>query len=73
MGVRFISLADDDTVVAIARNAERAAVEDESDELLGESEETEESEESEETTVETTAEVPVAGSTPEDADGTPAE
>ena len=24
MGVRFISLADDDTVVAIARNAERA-------------------------------------------------
>jgi DNA gyrase subunit A len=29
MGVRFISLADDDTVVAIARNAERAAVEDE--------------------------------------------
>ena len=29
MGVRFISLADDDTVVAIARNAERAAVEEE--------------------------------------------
>ena len=36
MGVRFISLADDDTVVAIARNAERAAVEDESDDPLGE-------------------------------------
>ena len=32
MGVRFISLADDDTVVAIARNAERAAVEEELDE-----------------------------------------
>ena len=32
MGVRFISLADDDTVVAIARNAERAAAEDELDE-----------------------------------------
>jgi DNA gyrase subunit A len=31
MGVRFISLADDDTVVAIARNAERAAAEDELD------------------------------------------
>ncbi|MGH8940957.1 MAG: DNA gyrase C-terminal beta-propeller domain-containing protein, partial [Actinomycetes bacterium] len=34
MGVRFISLADDDTVVAIARNAERAGaaeVEDEDD------------------------------------------
>jgi hypothetical protein len=26
MGVRFISLSDDDTVVAIARNAERAVV-----------------------------------------------
>jgi hypothetical protein len=33
MGVRFISLADDDTVVAIARNAERAAVEEELDEV----------------------------------------
>ncbi len=32
MGVRFISLAEDDTVVAIARNAERAAAEDELDE-----------------------------------------
>ena len=32
MGVRFISLADDDTVVAIARNAERAAVDEELDE-----------------------------------------
>ena len=32
MGVRFISLADDDTVVAIARNAERAAAEEELDE-----------------------------------------
>ncbi len=32
MGVRFISLADDDTVVAIARNAERAAVTEEMDE-----------------------------------------
>jgi DNA gyrase subunit A len=32
MGVRFISLADDDTVVAIARNAERAVAADE-DEL----------------------------------------
>ena len=32
MGVRFISLADDDTVVAIARNAERAVV-DEDDAL----------------------------------------
>jgi DNA gyrase subunit A len=32
MGVRFISLTDDDTVVAIARNAERAAVEEELDE-----------------------------------------
>jgi len=34
MGVRFISLAGDDTVVAIARNAERAVAveEDESDE-----------------------------------------
>jgi len=32
MGVRFISLADDDTVVAIARNAERAeAAEDSED------------------------------------------
>ena len=29
MGVRFISLTDDDTVVAIARNAERAVVADE--------------------------------------------
>ena len=29
MGVRFISLADDDTVVAIARNAERAVAADE--------------------------------------------
>jgi DNA gyrase subunit A len=28
LGVRFISLADDDTVVAIARNAERAGVAD---------------------------------------------
>jgi DNA gyrase subunit A len=28
MGVRFISLADDDTVVAIARNAERAVTAD---------------------------------------------
>jgi DNA gyrase subunit A len=28
MGVRFISLSDDDTVVAIARNAERAGVAD---------------------------------------------
>jgi hypothetical protein len=28
MGVRFISLADDDTVVAIARNAERAVAAD---------------------------------------------
>ncbi len=34
MGVRFISLADDDTVVAIARNAERAAAEDGLDEDL---------------------------------------
>ena len=33
MGVRFISLADDDTVVAIARNAERAVAEDELDEV----------------------------------------
>ena len=32
MGVRFISLADDDTVVAIARNAERAVADDELDE-----------------------------------------
>jgi DNA gyrase subunit A len=70
MGVRFISLADDDTVVAIARNAERAAVEDESDEPLGESEE---SEESVGTAVETTAEVTGADSGPENADGTPAE
>ena len=36
MGVRFISLADDDTVVAIARNAERAAAEEELDEDPGE-------------------------------------
>jgi DNA gyrase subunit A len=35
MGVRFISLDDDDTVVAIARNAERAVVEAD-DELAGE-------------------------------------
>jgi hypothetical protein len=70
MGVRFISLADDDTVVAIARNAERAAVEDESDDPLGESEE---SEESVGTAVETTAEVTGADSGPENADGTPAE
>jgi len=70
MGVRFISLADDDTVVAIARNAERAAVEDESDDPLGESGE---SEESVETAVETTAEVTGADSGPENADGTPAE
>ncbi|MBA2768228.1 MAG: DNA gyrase subunit A, partial [Sporichthyaceae bacterium] len=36
MGVRFISLADDDTVVAIARNAERAvaADDDELDEVV---------------------------------------
>jgi DNA gyrase subunit A len=67
MGVRFISLADDDTVVAIARNAERAAAEDESDEL------SDESGESVETTVETTAEVPAADSGPENTDGTPAE
>src|SRR6476620_8703286 len=67
MGVRFISLADDDTVVAIARNAERAAVEDESDDPLGESEE---SEESVETAVEPTAEVSGADSGPENADGT---
>ena len=33
MGVRFISLADDDTVVAIARNAERAVADDELDEV----------------------------------------
>ena len=32
MGERVISLADDDTVVAIARNAERAAAEDGLDE-----------------------------------------
>ena len=36
MGVRFISLADDDTVVAIARNAEREAAEEELDEALAE-------------------------------------
>jgi DNA gyrase subunit A len=71
MGVRFISLADDDTVVAIARNAERAAVEDESDELLGESEESAES--AAETMVETTADTPASDAGPETADGTPAE
>jgi len=31
MGVRFISLSDDDTVVAIARNAERAEVAEDSE------------------------------------------
>ena len=31
MGVRFISLGDDDTVVAIARNAERAEAAEESE------------------------------------------
>jgi len=36
MGVRFISLADDDTVVAIARNAERAVAADDDDEALDE-------------------------------------
>jgi DNA gyrase subunit A len=71
MGVRFISLADDDTVVAIARNAERAAVEDESDELLGESAESAES--AAETMVETTADTPASDAGPETADGTPAE
>ena len=66
MGVRFISLADDDTVVAIARNAERAAVEDESDEDL-----VEQSEESEEPAQHDgrEAEVP-GGPVPDDADGT---
>jgi DNA gyrase subunit A len=68
MGVRFISLADDDTVVAIARNAERAAVEDESDELSGES-----AESAAETMVETTADTPASDAGPETADGTPAE
>jgi len=34
MGVRFISLREDDTVVAIARNAERAAVAEDSDGAL---------------------------------------
>jgi hypothetical protein len=41
MGVRFISLDDDDTVVAIARNAERAVVEAD-DELAGEVDESQE-------------------------------
>jgi DNA gyrase subunit A len=68
MGVRFISLADDDTVVAIARNAERAAVEDESDELSGES-----AESAAEAMVETTADTPASDAGPETADGTPAE
>ncbi len=55
MGVRFISLADEDTVVAIARNAERGAVEGEMDEVDGVDEVDEETAPSEGSTAETTA------------------
>ncbi len=67
MGVRFISLADDDTVVAIARNAERAAAEDDLDDPSGESEEPAE------TAVEPTAEVTEGDSAEQGPAGTPTE
>jgi DNA gyrase subunit A len=47
MGVRFISLAEDDTVVAIARNAEREATEEQLDEQVSDAEPVENSAEDE--------------------------